>query len=74
MPLKDMLILITPPDQLTQARETGLTIGHMAYRIGRGPHLFRSGPPKRRMQSFNRWVSEPPDRAEGMRTRACRVQ
>lgn len=45
MPLKDMLILTTPPDQLTQARETGLTIGHMAYRVGRGPHLFRSGTP-----------------------------
>ena len=45
MPLKDMLILTTPPDRLTQARETGLTIGHMAYRVGRGPHLFRSGVP-----------------------------
>lgn len=45
MPLKDILILTTPPDQLTQARETGLTLGHMAYRVGRGPHLFRSGVP-----------------------------
>lgn len=45
MPLKDILILTTPPDRLTQARETGLTIGHMAYRVGRGPHLFRSGIP-----------------------------
>ena len=45
MPLKDMLILTTPPDRLAQARETGLTIGHMAYRVGRGPHLFRSGVP-----------------------------
>ena len=45
MPLKDILILTTPPDQLAQARETGLTLGHMAYRVGRGPHLFRSGVP-----------------------------
>ena len=45
MPLKDVLILLTPPDRLTQARETGLSVGHMAYRVGRGPHLFRSGVP-----------------------------
>lgn len=45
MPLNDILILTAPPDLLPQARETGLTIGHMAYRIGRGPHLFRSGVP-----------------------------
>lgn len=45
MPLNEMLILTTPPDALTQARETGLTLGHMAYRVGRGPHLFRSGVP-----------------------------
>lgn len=45
MPLNEMLILTTPPDLLAQARETGLTLGHMAYRVGRGPHLFRSGVP-----------------------------
>lgn len=45
MPLNDILILTAPPDLLPQARETGLTIGHMAYRVGRGPHLFRSGVP-----------------------------
>lgn len=45
MPLNGMLILTTPPDLLAQARETGLTLGHMAYRVGRGPHLFRSGVP-----------------------------
>lgn len=45
MVLKDVLILLAPPDQLTQARQTGLSVGHMAYRIGRGPHLFRSGVP-----------------------------
>ena len=45
MPLNEILILTTPPDLLPQARETGLTLGHMAYRVGRGPHLFRSGVP-----------------------------
>lgn len=45
MPLNEILILTTPPELLAQARETGLTLGHMAYRIGRGPHLFRSGVP-----------------------------
>lgn len=45
MPLEEMLILTTPPDRLAQARQTGLTLGHMAYRVGRGPHLFRSGNP-----------------------------
>ena len=43
MPLRDMLILTTPMDRLAQARETGLTLGCQAYRVGRGPHLFRSG-------------------------------
>ena len=45
MPLKEMLILTTPPDCLPQARQTGLTLAHLAYRVGRGPHLFRSGGP-----------------------------
>ena len=45
MPLNEMLILITPPDLLAQARESGLTLAHMAYQIGRGPHLFRAGLP-----------------------------
>jgi len=45
MPLKDVLILLTPPDRLAQGRQTGLSVGHMAYRVGRGPHLFRSGIP-----------------------------
>lgn len=43
MPLRDILILTTPPGLLPKARETGLTLGHLAYRVGRGPHLFRSG-------------------------------
>lgn len=45
MPLNEILILTTPPDHLPQARDTGLTLGHMAYRVGQGPHLFRSGMP-----------------------------
>ena len=45
MPLEDMLILITPPDRLAQARQTGLTLGHAAYRLGRGGHLYRTGGP-----------------------------
>lgn len=40
---EEMLILTTPPDRLAQARQTGLTLGHMAYRVGRGPHLYRAG-------------------------------
>ncbi len=36
------LILTTPPDQLRQAQDYHQTIAHMAYRIGGGPHLFRS--------------------------------
>ena len=45
MLLQEMLILTTPPDSLTQVRQTGLTPAHLAYRIGQGPHLFRSGAP-----------------------------
>lgn len=36
------LILATPPDLLRQAQEYRLPIAHMAYRMGGGPHLFRS--------------------------------
>ena len=42
---EEMLILLTPPDRLPRARQTGLTLGHMAYRVGRGPHLYRAGDP-----------------------------
>lgn len=37
------LILTTPPDLLKQAREHRLTLAHMAYRLGPGPHLYRAG-------------------------------
>lgn len=36
------LILTMPPDLLPQARDYPLTIAHMAYRMGGGPHLYRS--------------------------------
>ena len=42
---EEILILTTPPDRLAQARRTPYTLGHMAYRIGRGPHLYRAGDP-----------------------------
>lgn len=45
MPLQDMLILITPAQTLVRARETGLNLGYAAYRVGRGPHLFRDRGP-----------------------------
>lgn len=45
MPLEEMLIVTTPPDCLAQARQTGLTLGHAAYRLGRGGHLYRTGGP-----------------------------
>ena len=43
MPLRDMLILTTPPDRLPQARTAGVTLGLMAYRAGPGLRLLRAG-------------------------------
>lgn len=37
------LILIVPPQKLPQIQGLNVTTAHQAYRIGRGPHLFRSG-------------------------------
>lgn len=37
------LILIVPPEQLRQIQGLSVTAAHQAYRIGRGPHLFRAG-------------------------------
>ena len=42
---KSNLILTAPPDCAKAAQETGLTVAHMAYRIGGGPHLFRANMP-----------------------------
>lgn len=39
------LILIAPPDRFKQLQGLSVTVAHQAYRIGRGPHLFRAGPP-----------------------------
>lgn len=39
-------LLTAPPDALHRAREFGLPLGHMAYRVGGGPHLFRVGTPQ----------------------------
>jgi len=37
------LILTVSPDRLREVRVKGCTIAHMAYRMGRGPHLYRAG-------------------------------
>lgn len=42
---KSKLILAVPPDHTKAAQSTGLLLAHMAYRIGGGPHLFRSNMP-----------------------------
>lgn len=36
------LYLLTPPQHQTRAAAYGLTLAHMAYRVGEGPHLFRT--------------------------------
>jgi len=45
MPINCNLILAVPPDLLRQAQSYHLPVAHMAYRLGCGPHLFRSGQP-----------------------------
>ena len=39
------LILAAPPEDVTAAQAHGLTLAHLAYRVGGGPHLFRSNQP-----------------------------
>jgi len=39
------LILMVSPEDVRSARESALALAHMAYRIGGGPHLFRSHMP-----------------------------
>ena len=39
------LILAVTPAQRRQARSYGLPLAHLAYRVGGGPHLFRSSQP-----------------------------
>lgn len=43
--LLQSLILTVPPADIRAARETGLPLAHMCYRIGGGPHLFRANQP-----------------------------
>lgn len=38
-------ILMVPPERLKQVQGLAVTVAHRAYRVGRGPHLFRSGAP-----------------------------
>ena len=38
------MILMTPPEGLRQVQGLHAVPAHQAYRIGRGPHLFRVGP------------------------------
>ena len=45
MPLEDMLILTAPPYRAAQLRSCGVTQAHTLYRVGRGAHLLRAGPP-----------------------------
>ena len=42
---KQRLILAVPPGSLTAAQRWGLPMAHLAYRVGGGPHLFRSSSP-----------------------------
>lgn len=39
------MILMVPPDGIRQVQGLNVVPAHQVYRIGRGPHLFRSGPP-----------------------------
>ena len=40
---KDTFLVTVPPQQLHRIQGWDVTPAHLAYRIGRGPHLFRSG-------------------------------
>ena len=40
---KDTFLIPVPPQQLSQLQGLDALPAHLAYRIGRGPHLFRSG-------------------------------
>ena len=39
---KSNLILAAAPTEMMAAQSFGLTLAHMAYRVGGGPHLFRA--------------------------------
>ena len=42
---KSNLILAAAPTEMMAAQSFGLTLAHMAYRVGGGPHLFRANLP-----------------------------
>lgn len=41
----DSIILTVTPDRLREIQSLPVTPAHMAYRLGKGPHLFRTGGP-----------------------------
>ena len=43
--IMEPMILLVPPEGLRQIQGLRVTPAHQAYRVGRGPHLFRAGPP-----------------------------
>lgn len=45
MGTRSQLILAVPPEDVTAAQTYGLTLAHVAYRVGGGPYLFRSNLP-----------------------------
>lgn len=45
LPENFKLYLMVPPQQVTKAEQVGLTPAHLAYRVGAGPHLFRTQTP-----------------------------
>lgn len=45
MDMKQRLILAVPPGKETAAASWGLTVAHLSYRVGGGPHLFRANTP-----------------------------
>ena len=45
LPERFAIYLMTPPQQFSKAQQYGLTPAHMTYRIGGGPHLFRTQGP-----------------------------
>lgn len=40
---RDTIIITTPPQTLRSVQGWDVTPGHLAYRVGRGPHLLRAG-------------------------------
>lgn len=45
LPENFKLYLMAPPQQVARADQYGLTPAHLAYRVGAGPHLFRTQAP-----------------------------